>query len=305
MAIAFPPDLTMQIIRLAILGQDHRVVAVELIDAYFVQEVADFLEELVAAKGSGETINEDWYRESFLDPTISTSEQLLWRAGLNKKTVENARGSSRREVIIEEALSHHDKFARAVDSMIDGELDLSLTISTSEGSVELDLAETIVVVNALAVRRAALRGGVWSTMGKQVESPLMETLCRMYNVPNERYGRRPARGRQGTRESDFYLIPEGGNEALCEVKLMGKGNPEGVDSVFARGSQVVVASTLSDANKRQLDGARRNWTELQSIDGFRRFEQTLQALVVPYETIPHNVDLNQTVEEALEAVFGN
>ncbi len=86
----------------------------------------------------------------------------------------------------------------------------------------------------------------------------MLTLCKLYQVDKENY----AVKLKGTnkevdettfeREIDFYLN-EGNNQHKCEVKLMGKGNPESADAVIARDSRVFVADKLSDMNKRQLN----------------------------------------------------
>ena len=86
-------------------------------------------------------------------------------------------------------------------------------------------------------------------------------------VPEDCYiqtprGRRKA-GSGVVREVDFDL--KNGNEKFrCEVKLMGKGNPESADAVIARDSKVFVADKLSDLNKEQLDERGVEWVELRS-----------------------------------------
>ena len=79
----------------------------------------------------------------------------------------------------------------------------------------------------------------------------------------------------------------------CEVKLMGKGNPESADVVIARDSSVFVADKLSDQNKSQLDELNVQWVELRSDEGFRRFKNVLEEF-----DIPHNV-LNPNLEAEL------
>ncbi len=147
-------------------------------------------------------------------------------------------------------------------------------------TVNLSLNESLVVINALAVRRAALRGGVWSTTGKQVEVPLMEVLCRIFQVAESCFAK-SLHDDESIREIDFYLKPPNYAAVKCEVKLMGQGNPEGTDVIHARESEVFVASTLSDLNKIQLDEAGVLWTELQLRSGFMRFQRTLSTLKIP------------------------
>ena len=51
------------------------------------------------------------------------------------------------------------------------------------------------------------------------------------------------KGKKVDRAIDFYLLNKG-KEYLCEVKLMGKGNPESADAIIARDTNVFVADTL-------------------------------------------------------------
>ncbi len=153
-------------------------------------------------------------------------------------------------------------------------------------SVELNISESLIVINTLAVKRAALRGGLWSTAGKRVEKPLMQTLCKLYGVSDANYavklkGNDDIEESSFEREIDFYLI-EGTNNHKCEVKLMGKGNPESADAVIARDSKVFVADKLSDTNKKQLDSLNVNWVELRNDNGYKKFGEVLTNLNVPF-----------------------
>ncbi len=123
--------------------------------------------------------------------------------------------------------------------------------------------------------------------GKKVEKPLMLTLCKLYQVAEENY----AVTLKGTktevdettfeREIDFYFIQDG-NDYKCEVKLMGKGNPESADAVIARESRVFVADKLSDMNKKQLESLNVCWVELRSENGFQKFADVLNELEIPH-----------------------
>lgn len=183
----------------------------------------------------------------------------------------------------------------------EGDLDLTLSIKFRSVSVELNINESLLVINTLAVKRAALRGGLWSTAGKRVEKPLMLTLCKVFQVPKANYSiksRGTAQLADATfeREIDFYLNAVG-SEYKCEVKLMGKGNPESADAVIARDSKVFVADKLSEMNIRQLDSLEVCWVELRSKNGFRRFEQILETL-----NIPHG-EMIEPTEENLERIL--
>lgn len=100
----------------------------------------------------------------------------------------------------------------------------------------------------------------------------MQTLCKLYDVPNENYylkiNNTLIQEADFTREVDFYLT-QGGDQYKCEVKLMGIGNPESADAVIARDSRVFIADKLSITNKKQLDSVLNiEWVELRSKEGF-------------------------------------
>ncbi len=130
----------------------------------------------------------------------------------------------------------------------------------------------------------------------------MLTLCKLYQVADENYSVKL----KGTnkevdettfeREIDFYLI-NGNNQYKCEVKLMGKGNPESADAVIARDSRVFVANKLSDMNKRQLNSLKVDWVELRSENGFQKFAKVLDALKIAHG------DMLEVSEENLEIIF--
>ena len=159
------------------------------------------------------------------------------------------------------------------------------------------------MINTLAVKRTELRGGLWSAAGKRVEKPLMHTLCKLYDVPEVNYsykGMEASKRVSFEREVDFYLV-EGKNQYKCEVKLMGKGNPESADAVIARGSKVFVADKLSDTNKKQLDELKIEWVELRRPDGFKRFELVLKNLHIPSSKLPRN--LNKKLEDIFKEIL--
>ena len=295
MAITLTRVQIAEVITLALSGKDHRGVILDEIDRLFVIEVLEFFQQVVNAKMHYQPISLDWFREHFLNPDLS-SKEIMQAAGLNDKTIKNKRGSARKEIVIEEAWEHHDKFMALIESLVDEDINVNLSLTLRGVTVELDLNETLVVVNVLAVKRATIRGGSWSTLGKQVESPLMTTMCRLFGVDSAHHTRILA-GDDSFREVDYYLIPPEGDPSKCEVKLMGKGNPESADAVVARGSRVFVASTMSEKNKTQMNNLGVLWTELQVPNGILRFQQTLNELCVPYT--PSNGFSESEIESAV------
>ena len=291
-----------RIIMSVLSGGDHRDIVVDIIDAAFVSEAISFFEQVVRAKVNAQTISVDWYRKHFLREGID-KQDFATNGGLNMKTIENKHKSTRRELVIDEALQHYEKFVDLVESLCDSDISVDLSITFRDVTVHLDLNESLIVINALAVKRAAIRGGMWSTVGKQVERPLMEVLCRLFDVP-ERYFTRTVEEDDSIREIDFYLLPPDGSNARCEVKLMGKGNPESLDSVFANKSKVAVVSTLSQTNITQLNENDILWTQLQVSNGFLRFQRTLAALGLPHKKLQQGPDHRPRIITAIERTLG-
>ncbi len=289
------------IIRKLLGGEDYRIEVVTLINAEFLQFAIDFFKKIVDAKLKNKNITVDWYKKEFLNPNLPARDIAI-NSGLNKKTIHNMFNSSTKEIVIDASNEHYDALYEAIKNLVDTEhdLELTLTIKFKGVSVDLNVGESLIVINTLAVKRAELRGSLWSTAGKRVEKPLMQTLCGLYGVPSKNYALK-IKGRvtkedDFKREIDFYLV-EGKNQHKCEVKLMGRGNPESADAVIARDSKVFVADKLSDTNKKQLNSRKVEWVELRSAGGFRRFETVLEHLKIPHEKLPENID------EKLELVF--
>jgi hypothetical protein len=83
----------------------------------------------------------------------------------------------------------------------------------------------------------------------------------------------------------------------CEVKLMGQGNPESADAIFARKSAVFIADKLSPQNKNQADELKVDWVELHEPAGYKRFNDILQKLNIPHTGFSGNLDT------ALDKIF--
>lgn len=133
---------------------------------------------------------------------------------------------------------------------------------------------------------------------------MMLTLCKLYQVDEKNYAvklkgtNREVDETTFEREIDFYLN-EGDNQYKCEVKLMGKGNPESADAVIARDSRVFIADKLSDMNKRQLNSLKVDWVELRSENGFQKFAEVLDALKISHG------EMLEVSEENLENIFND
>jgi hypothetical protein len=291
------------IIKKLLKGKDYRIEVVTLINAEFLQFAIEFFKKIIDAKLQSKGITVDWYKEAFLNPNLSTS-QIAINSGLNKKTIHNMFSSSTKEIVIDAANEHYDMLYQSIKNLVETEqeLELTLTIKFKGVSVDLNVSESLIAVNTLAVKRAELRGGLWSTAGKRVENPLMKTLCKLYSVSDKNYKAKFKRdtSKGFDREIDFYLLKDN-KQFLCEVKLMGRGNPESADAVIARATNIFVADKLSDQNKNQLDSLNINWIELRAPNGYKRFKKALENLGIPHKSYDGNLD--NDLDEIFDEVF--
>ncbi|MFJ1323048.1 CfrBI family restriction endonuclease [Capnocytophaga canis] len=299
-------QIVKNIITRVIKSEDYRIEIVNLINAEFLQFSVDFFKKIVTAKLNSEDITIDWYKRYFMSEGLS-SEDIAINSGLNKKTISNMYGSATRTIVIEASNEHFESLYQSIQTLveIEKEIDLVLTIKLKGVSIDLNVSESLVVINTLAVKRAALRGGLWSTAGKSVEKYLMLTLCKLYQVPESNYDAKhfvKDKGKKVDREIDFYLL-EKDNKYLCEVKLMGKGNPESADAIIARGTNIFVADTLSQQNKNQCDELGIHWIALRDANGFRKFKSILEKLQIPYNDYKGNLD--EDLPNILNTLFNN
>jgi hypothetical protein len=297
-------QIVKNIIVRVIKSQDYRIEIVNLINAEFLQFAIDFFKKIVSAKLNSEDITIKWYKKAFMNDSLS-ADDIAINAGLNKKTISNMYGSATRSIVIEAANEHFETFYNSIQSLVEmeKEIELTLTIKLKSVSVELNVSESLIMINTLAVKRAQLRGGLWSTAGKSVEKYLMLALCKLYKIDEKYYNTETFvkdKTKKVDREIDFYLV-NNGNKYLCEVKLMGKGNPESADAIFARKSDVFVADTLSQQNKNQADELNVSWVALRDKDGFRRFEQVLGRFKIPYTK--YNGDLNNDLPKIVDELL--
>ena len=271
-------------------SENHREIITGVVSARFLDVAMNFLRRVAIAKMENKKIDHDWYKANFLAADLDKDE-IANNAGTHTKTIQNAKQTTRKEVVIAASLTHYRDSLCMISELLeslsgDSDININLKIKINKVEVELELTETLIVVNALAAKRISMKSGAWSTVGKRVEKPLMETLCRLFGVAAKYYravGKGKPQGEDFDRETDFYLCPPNAKEAKCEVKLVGNGNPESADAVIAHKSDVYVADKMSDTNKKQLNSLGVLWVELHSDKRFVQFQKVLKKLHIPYD----------------------
>ena len=270
-------------------GGDYREEVINEINIAFLDFAVDFFKKIVKAKMNVETIDIGWYKKNFINNENMDPAECAICAGINRKTVTNIYGSAKKEVILDVANANFEYLFNVINELelsSDSDLALSIKIAYRGITAELSLTESLLVINALATKKIAIRGGAWSSIGKKVEKPLVDKLCELCNVP-EQFIDNKVFHKDGTldydREVDYKLIDRYGNVNRVEVKLMGRGNPESADAVIARDSQIFIADTLSEQNKNQLLALGIKYLELKNNKNIiANFKSILDELNIPY-----------------------
>ena len=298
-------ELIASVIRKLILpGENHRREIVNYINKNFLDFAFSFFQEVVGAKMRDEEINVDWYKKTMMNEMLPPDDIAI-NAGINKKTIGNVYGNARRATVIDAAHKNYEHVKELIEDLInagDG-VDLTLTIKFKKASVELNVSESLIVINALAIKRAALQGGAWGQIGKRAEKPLMLALCHLYSVDSKNYDVKQKKedGKAGyKREIDFFIV-NGKIRHKCEIKLIGKGNTESIDSVFAREGRVFVADNLTKNNIKQLNDKKIEFIHLKSEVGYRGFATVLKNLQIPHKDYKGNLekDIDKIVKKAM------
>lgn len=176
-----------QTVKKLISGKDYRDEVINAINVEFLDFALEFFKKILQAKMNDTNINLDWYKKNFINNNEIKPDEAAIFAGMNKKTVSNIYGSATKEIMINVANSNIDYLKDILKSLGDSSdnIGISIKISYKNISVELNLSESLLVINALATKKIALRGGAWSSIGKRVEKPLMLELCALSGVPKE------------------------------------------------------------------------------------------------------------------------
>ena len=289
--ISFEQEITDNAVEKLLSGQDYRKEVLNLINASFFDFTIDFFKDIVKAKIESENIDLDWYKEYFInDGNYSPAEAAIY-AGVNKKSITNMHGSAAKSIVIEAANNNFEYLSNVIMELEKDALQglaININITYKEITVGLSLTESLLVINALATKKLQLRGGAWSSIGKKVEKPLLDELCKTLGVPLENIDNsvfKKDKSKEIDREVDYKLIGRNKQEYRIEVKLMGKGNPESADATIARNSDIFVADTLSDAVRNQLTSMNIEYLELRGNSNdviVSNFGRILEKLDVPF-----------------------
>lgn len=270
-------------------GEDYREEVINSINGVFFDFTIMFFKKIVDAKLNSQEISLEWYKKNFINNSdLDPAESAIY-AGMNKKTITNIYGSATRDIVLDVANSNFEYLSSLIDELkqdATDEIGISIKLTYHDVYIELNLAESLLVINALATKKAAIRGGAWSSIGKKVEKPLVTKLCELTGVPKE-YMDDSIFKRNGEldydREVDYKLYDTNHNYIRVEVKLMGRGNPESADVIYARDTKFFIADTLSLQNKKQFEDNNVCYIEMKGNDKVVEcFKSALDVLNIPH-----------------------
>ena len=270
-------------------GDDYREEIINSINVAFFDFCLSFFKKIVEAKFQSRTLDLQWYKQNFINDPNLGSDEFIINSGLNKKTITNIYGTARREVAIEISNNNINYLENLLSELDNSEINININLQYNGVQVTLDLVESLIVINALATKKLAIRGGAWSSIGKKVEKPLIDRLCDLAGVPiSNRINTHFVKDANldFDREVDYKLVSSDGNIHRIEVKLMGKGNPESADATIARDTHIFVADTLSQQNKNQLTSLGIYYLELKNnLTSLDTFKYILDKLNIPYSNL--------------------
>lgn len=191
-------------------GQDYGEEVINAINLEFLDFTLVFFKQILEAKMNDKELNLTWYKKYFIHNKNLESSEVAIFGCTNKKTINNIYGSATKEIVINVANTNINYLESILASLENEGKDIGINIKISYKNIaaELNLSESLLVLNALATKKIALRGGAWSGIGKRVEKPLMLELCKKSGVQKDFINSeifRKNRALDFDREVDFKL----------------------------------------------------------------------------------------------------
>lgn len=289
--MTFSDKIVEQTVDRLINGDDYRESIINDINAQFLDFALIFFKRIIDAKMNDTSITLEWYTNTFINTTAYSSDEIAIFAGINRKTITNIAGNAKKETIIEFSNANFTYLSNMINNLeqdMEEQIDIIITLSYKDISVKLNLTESLLVINALATKKIAIRGSAWSAIGKTVEKPLVDKLCELVKIDikyidNKHFIKN--KNKDFDREVDYKLISRDNRIYRVEVKLMGKGNPESADAIHARDTDIFIADTLSEQNKNQFKANNIQFIELKGSTKDKilaDFRSILDILNIPY-----------------------
>ena len=294
-------DMTRHVIReLLTDGGNHRLAVFQAINRTFIRYSLDFLQKATESKSQwvdsdiAEIAESDWYVE-FLRSQFTDMDEAEIIGAIPKKTIENIYSGKRKALVRSALEANIEHLIEAFEEARALHGPSEVATVTVDG-IEFTAAQSMLLMNSLAVKRQQINGGFWSAVGNAVEVPLLKSLCRLYEI-DEQYHRGGLK--KDNRHQVDYMLRRSGVEYRCEVKLNGRGNPESVTAAIARDPRIVLADHISEQNREKLNSADISWVDFSDNGGFFRFGIALEKFNIPHREAPDLSNLDNILDRIL------
>lgn len=306
-----------QVVKSLLIGEDYREDFLAVLDTLYMKAYLVYFKKVVNksryqvqtdieqftnnAESNTTNVRYRWYEELMLNEDLDKVDVAL-NAGINMKTINNMHNTQRKEVVVEAAKKHFNELIKVMEQHQDeiNQIDLRLNLSYNDLNVNFNTNEILIMINAMATIKSNIRGGIYSSLGQKIEKPLMLTLSKMLKVPEEYYTE--PEEYEDRRQADFHYFKDTEN-IKCEIKLMGKGNPESADAAMARYTQILIANKISDSQKEELNRKGILWLETQGNNNLLRdFSDILYKSGIPFTSFEGNYKehIDEYLDEVLE-----
>jgi len=233
-------------------GEDYRQYVLATINNRFLDNVRRLTSQVFDYKIKGGNWIDNLLNYMYGGKGKESKFELLWLVGLNNKTVQNMKGKTSKDVILELGKKNIETF-RQLFNEADGllrEYEVLITIKKDGKQVVLDPIESAIYLNMISTMKLTIQGGAWSEVGKQTEKGLLYTILKLLNIDDNSYviiyQKMKEKGLVGSREIDGIVFGSENKTLTIELKLLGIGNPEIGDEALARKVDLFLTDQLTE-----------------------------------------------------------
>ena len=209
------------------------------------------LEKLVLELAESKSYERDWWKKKLILEN-NDKELIIWFGGLNEKTIRNWMGSATLDICRQACSVNYDTMISLFEALPENFPKFSMKISLKDKTVELDNIETLLLLFSVISAGGAVRGGVWSEVGKNAGPRILEKLFYELDIPKGALFRDfqdlyyQLEVVDGGRETDAEIFYKGKRIHRVEIKLLGIGNPEIGNEAIARRCDIFLVDELTN-----------------------------------------------------------
>lgn len=209
--------------------------------------------KLVLRIAKDKSNKKDWWKRKLILKN-QDKKLLVWCGGLNEKTIHNWMGSTSLDICRQACSVNYDVMVSLFKTLPETFPKLSIKISLKNKIIELDSMETLLLLFAVVSAGGAVRGGIWSEVGKRAGPMILEKLFGELGIPKgPSYPDFHYRLEivNGGRETDAEIFYKSKRIHRVEIKLLGIGNPEIGDEAIARRCDIFLVDDLTNLMIKQ------------------------------------------------------